>query len=465
MATASRWLIVGMHRSGTSLLMKLLEEAGFHVGAPADFHPPTAHDPEGYREHLAVWQLDEEILAAAGAAWDRPQEFDATRLAPKVAESFVARATEFVERMDREAGDRRWVIKDPRLCLTLPLWLRALDAARETRPTRFVLPLRRPLEVARSLEARDELPLPAGLALWEAYHRAALAVLPLDGTATLSHADLQADPATSLRRLFEKLGEAPPVGPVSPPSSALHRQRASADDTAAWSWRGLREIEEALSRADGADRWQAARHPLSAPSRNALERHARAQASRRVQEEAHHRLSVTNEELSERLKAITAFEQRDREISAWNEQLTARLAEMEADARAAADRLAGIDRQLQESRTTLATRDALFDRARVALADARQALQDSAAGLAAGEAAIGELRRATLALLASRRVRWPESALAWALGPSPTGESFAQLDATATRTLLPRLAADQHRAAAEIAKIDGAEAALRRSGD
>ena len=66
------WVVLGMHRSGTSLLMNLFERLGFHLGGNDDFHPATAHDPEGYREHIAVWGLNEKILAAGDAAWDEP---------------------------------------------------------------------------------------------------------------------------------------------------------------------------------------------------------------------------------------------------------------------------------------------------------------------------------------------------------------------------------------------------------
>jgi hypothetical protein len=152
-----------------------------------------------------------------------------------------------------------------------------------------------------------------------------------------------------------------------------------------------------------------------------------------------------------------AFERRDHEISAWNEALTAELEE-------AKRRLLETDRELAGTRAAFASKLALFDQARVAVAEAREALQESGAGLAAGEAAIGELRRTILALLASRRLRWPEAAVAWAVGPSPEAESFARVDAATTRTTLPRLAANQHRSAAGIAKLDAAAAALRRPG-
>ncbi len=57
-------------------------------------------------------------------------------------------------------------MKDPRLCLTLPLWRSVLS---EEPVAVFVF--RDPLEVALSLQQRDGFPLTLGLALWHRYVR------------------------------------------------------------------------------------------------------------------------------------------------------------------------------------------------------------------------------------------------------------------------------------------------------
>jgi hypothetical protein len=81
------------------------------------------------------------------------------------------------------------VLKDPRLCITFPLWKTALGGGLAT-----LFVLRDPLEVARSLLARDELPIVLGLALWDRYARAA--ALGLEGSSTLvvDYAAMLADP-------------------------------------------------------------------------------------------------------------------------------------------------------------------------------------------------------------------------------------------------------------------------------
>jgi hypothetical protein len=73
---------------------------------------------------------------------------------------------------------RPLVLKDPRLCLTLPFWRDAIPASMGA-----VLVLRDPIDVAHSLRARDGIPMTLALAMWDRYLRSAVAVL--EGMPTL----------------------------------------------------------------------------------------------------------------------------------------------------------------------------------------------------------------------------------------------------------------------------------------
>jgi hypothetical protein len=73
----------------------------------------------------------------------------------------------------RSFGRPPMVLKDPRLCITLPFWRKVL----EPEPC-AVLILRDPLEAALSLSARhDDIPVSLGLAMWDRYVRQAVAAL------------------------------------------------------------------------------------------------------------------------------------------------------------------------------------------------------------------------------------------------------------------------------------------------
>jgi len=96
------------------------------------------------------------------------------------------------------------MIKDPRLCLTMPFWKNALPV-----PLGAVLVLRDPMAVARSLQARDDIPTMLGLALWDRYLRSAAAGLEGMPTLVVEYDAMLADAVKaveSMSNFLEQLG-------------------------------------------------------------------------------------------------------------------------------------------------------------------------------------------------------------------------------------------------------------------
>jgi hypothetical protein len=143
-------LVLGMHRSGTSALSGTLARLG--VQAPKTLMVPARDNPRGYWESTALMGFHDEVLASAGTAWSDWDRFNPEWMKSAVAEDFIARLPGILE---QEYGDARLLlVKDPRICRLLPLWLRVLSDLDIT--PKVVLPVRHPLEVARSLEIRNE---------------------------------------------------------------------------------------------------------------------------------------------------------------------------------------------------------------------------------------------------------------------------------------------------------------------
>jgi len=61
--------VLGMHRSGTSCLTGLLEDAGVPLG---DVQKENPHNPLGNQENLRIMHLHDAVLAANGGSWDAP---------------------------------------------------------------------------------------------------------------------------------------------------------------------------------------------------------------------------------------------------------------------------------------------------------------------------------------------------------------------------------------------------------
>ncbi len=162
-------LVLGMHRSGTSALASVLDALGLDTGSTEGLMRGDVGNPGGYYEVESVAALDERILKSYGGRWDIPP-----LLAPGWSSEVGARAlvTEARATFDAVFANDRFVLKDPRMSLLLPLWRQVLLDR-----LAVVLIVREPAEVAWSLALRDGMAPLTGLALWAAYNRTLLAEL------------------------------------------------------------------------------------------------------------------------------------------------------------------------------------------------------------------------------------------------------------------------------------------------
>jgi hypothetical protein len=141
-------VVVGMHRSGTSALVRMLSLLGFDL--PATLLPTRDDNPLGYWESQPVVVAQELFLRALGYAWDDVRALPPAALAGPAADELETR---LVELLASEYGTSpHFVVKDPRICRLLPVWRRVLE--RSGAEPRCVLPLRDPLEIAASLQDR-----------------------------------------------------------------------------------------------------------------------------------------------------------------------------------------------------------------------------------------------------------------------------------------------------------------------
>jgi hypothetical protein len=122
---------------------------------------PTLHNERGHWESSTVTCCDELLLWSAGGAWWCPPT-SPVWLDGLSAPLAVAGATAFGEVHPHQP----WVLKDPRLCLTLPFWRQCIDIRAA------VVVFRHPLAVARSLYRRGgDLSVNYFAGLWAWYVR------------------------------------------------------------------------------------------------------------------------------------------------------------------------------------------------------------------------------------------------------------------------------------------------------
>lgn len=235
-------VVIGMHRSGTSATAGLLHACGAHIGDPGELKVPSKVNPRGFFERWDVRAVCDDFMQAAGAEWWKVSRFDPEAVAGASRRELSARAGAVVAALDRHPI---WAIKDPRLCLALPIFREHLAEG-----AAGVLVLRHPLEVARSLQQRDGFPVAVGLALWEAHLTQALRNTAGMARVTVRYDDLVRDPAAAGRRLLADLAGAGVGGLAAPDfaeaiDASLRHHRADRQDEAAMSaaqrnlWRQL----------------------------------------------------------------------------------------------------------------------------------------------------------------------------------------------------------------------------------
>src|SRR3954469_16481737 len=150
-------IVLGMHRSGTSSITRLLNLAGAYFGPEGSPTDPNAENPTGFWERRDVRAVCDALLLGGGFDWWRVAAFEAGR---NPGENRDQQLDEFRKSVHRLDAHRPWVMKEPRLCLLLPVLRPALEA-----PV-YILSRRKPPEIAESLGQRNGFPLPVGLALW-----------------------------------------------------------------------------------------------------------------------------------------------------------------------------------------------------------------------------------------------------------------------------------------------------------
>lgn len=189
-------IVLGVHRSGTSAVTRVISLLGAHLGPEGDLLTQI-DNPAGHWESKALVACNDRILAAFGRSWDFPPRWgEGWERHPRAEALLPDMSSTFAAVFDRAP----WVWKDPRTCLTLPLWRRVLgDAAR------VVLVGRDPAAVVTSIHRRDGIPRLYGAALWLHYVRAAVQGARGMPVVCVRFEDLVRDPGHTVAVLAEDL--------------------------------------------------------------------------------------------------------------------------------------------------------------------------------------------------------------------------------------------------------------------
>ncbi len=201
-------VVLGMHRSGTSLLTRGLETLGVSLG---DRLMPAAKDnPKGFWEDLDINALNVALLEALGHNWDTLTPVVPEDLRAPAVSEFKLRAAEVVR--SKLVGTSCYGLKDPRVARLLCFWDDVF--AHLKLHVTYVIACRNPLSVARSLAERNGFDREKSYYLWLEHMLASLLWSVRRDRIVVDYDLLIADPAGQLRRLAAGLGL--PFDPEAP---------------------------------------------------------------------------------------------------------------------------------------------------------------------------------------------------------------------------------------------------------
>tara|TARA_R110002049_G_scaffold188251_17_gene356676 strand:- start:13667 stop:14800 length:1134 start_codon:yes stop_codon:yes gene_type:complete len=206
MKQRNRFLIIlGPHRSGTSLVANALHTMGVNLGTR--FIEQNRDNPKGFFEDEAVVRFNDRLLSSMSLSWDSfgfiwKEDFSAKRFKP-----YHDTAVAMIR--DRFAECSVAGLKDPRFCLLLPFWKRVISEALDA-DVMYVLGIRAPNDCVRSQRTRyindSDFHLLGrrniqSLLLWWTYLTRVLTEVAPEHLVVVNYTSLAESPESELHRL------------------------------------------------------------------------------------------------------------------------------------------------------------------------------------------------------------------------------------------------------------------------
>jgi len=189
--------IAGMHRSGTSMVSRMLNLCGVYLGQDNELLPANFDNPEGFWENINFIEINEKILSKFKGSWDNPPVFEPGWETSPLLDDIRLEAEKLVQAMNSRPV---WGWKDPRTSITFPFWSNLIP------DLKVIVCVRNPLEVAQSLEDRNNFPTGSSLELWRKYNDMLISAPRLENCIFTHYQSYFFDPQAELARILQLIG-------------------------------------------------------------------------------------------------------------------------------------------------------------------------------------------------------------------------------------------------------------------
>lgn len=107
-------LVLGMHRSGTSVTTGILNKMGLPLGS--NLMPPSKDNPKGYYENMDFYHFNEMILRENDSIWHNVKNLKSTEFLNDTNKNILKSILKKYDTYEI------FGVKDPRICVLLPLY-------------------------------------------------------------------------------------------------------------------------------------------------------------------------------------------------------------------------------------------------------------------------------------------------------------------------------------------------------
>jgi len=154
-------VVLGMHRSGTSVIARALQVIGIQLGNRL-MPPFEGNNSKGFWEDVDINALNIEILHSLKSDWHFVAPLQPADVSTLCANGYLQRATELLQK--KTDAIKLFGFKDPRTAKLLPFWKEVFTHGEWQ--VSYVIVIRHPLSVCASLAKRDGFDFEKSFLLW-----------------------------------------------------------------------------------------------------------------------------------------------------------------------------------------------------------------------------------------------------------------------------------------------------------
>lgn len=193
------FVVLGMHRSGTSTAMSALSSMGINIGSA--FHPAGQDNPKGFFEDKDLNSLNIEMLDHIGQTWSSLSLIEEKDVIELQKVGYLEKAKNIL--LGKISAYENFGFKDPRTSKLLRFWIKVFDSIDVK--VNYLLCMRNPLSVALSVNKRNKINLRKAYMLWLSYNLTVIEEISPYAVTVIDYDNLVEQPKTEMAHIAKCL--------------------------------------------------------------------------------------------------------------------------------------------------------------------------------------------------------------------------------------------------------------------